>query len=379
METGGERGDARAAILVLLGVSALASLPIFLNLSQQYTDFGAHLEFVASLVRTGSTDLPHFAFEFAVAFLYALGLSLGQGAVLVSLLAILASAGMIFFIIREGVAPWTAAGLSLALLFIGPLSIMTLAEKELYLGYMTPNVYHNPTQVMLRPMALALLVIGARVFDSHVSKARWGLVAGAAILSALSCLTKPSFQIAFLPGLGLLCGLALIGRKELDLHLSVLGVAVPSLAVLAWQYSVGFGQVQTSEIFLAPFQVIQFLADRLFLKFALSLAFPVLVTVFFFKEAFRDKRLVVAWSTAFFGLSYAYFLAETGSRFSHGNFLWSGYMGVSVLYVACLPTLMRQPRSLPQILCWGLFALQVLSGLIFAFSQALGEEYLYYW
>jgi len=379
MKIGNQRRAERAAIATLLGMSAILSLPIFLNLSQQYTDFGAHLEFVASLVRTGGTSLPHFAFEFAVAFLQSLGLSLGEGAVLVSVLAMLASAGVIFFIVRESVGPWVAAGLSLALLFIGPLSIVTLAEKELYLGYMTPNVYHNPTQVLLRPMALALLVVGSRVFDRDVSNPRWELVGVAAFLSILSCLTKPSFQIAFLPGLGLLCGLALLGRKELDLRLSILGVAVPSLAVLAWQYSVGFGQVRTSEIFFAPLQVIQLLADRLLLKFVLSLIFPVLITLFFFRDALNDKRLMVAWSTTAFGLFYAYFLAESGGRFSHGNFLWSGYMGVSVLYVACLPTLLRQPRSFTQLLCWGVFSLQVLSGLIFAWSQALGREYLYYW
>ncbi len=379
MKIGQWGGGGRGVIAALLGATVLVFLPLFQSLSRQYTDFGAHLEFAASLIRTGSTSLPHFVFEYGVAFFYALGLSLTQGAVLLSLIAMVSTAGVIFLIIKGDADPPLAALLSFALLLVGPLSLITLPDLELYLGYMTPNVYHNPTLILLKPIALGLLILGSRAFDRGVEEPRWGIIALAAMLSVFSCLTKPSFQIAFLPGLGLLTALAIVRREEVDLRLCVLGVAIPSFVVLGWQYSVGFGQVRTSEIFFAPLQVIGFLADRVFLKLFLSVVFPVLVTALFFRDAFRDKRLMIAWSTAIFGLLYAYLLAESGSRFSHGNFLWSGYIGISVLYVACIPVLLRQGKSSSQLLCWGVFSLQVLSGGVFAFSQALGEQYLRYW
>ncbi len=376
----GQWGSTEKGVLAaLLGTTVLVFLPLFQSLSRQYTDFGAHLEFAASLIRTGSTSLPHFVFEYGVALFYALGMSLTQGAVLLSLVAMVSTAGVIFLILRGDTDPPLAALLSFAFLLVGPLSLITLPDLELYLGYMTPNVYHNPTLILLKPIALGLLILGSRAFDKGVEEPRWGIIALAAMLSVFSCLTKPSFQIAFLPGLGLLTALAIVRREEVDLRLCVLGVAIPSFVVLGWQYSVGFGQVRTSEIFLAPLQVIGFLADRVFLKLFLSVVFPVLVTALFFRDAFRDKRLMIAWSTAIFGLLYAYLLAESGSRFSHGNFLWSGYIGISVLYVACIPVLLRQGKSSSQLLCWGVFSLQVLSGGIFAFSQALGEQYLRYW
>jgi hypothetical protein len=379
MSVGQNENRQRESIAVLVAITVLLSIPLFQSLSRQYTDFGAHLEFAASLLRTGSTSLPHFLFQFGVAFLYSLGLSLTGSAILLSVIAMVVTALVLYLMMREVAEPWVAASLSLALLVVGPLSLVTLPQSELYLGYITPGVFHSPTYVLLRPAALGLLIVGARAFDENVGAPRWGLVATAAGLSVFSCLSKPSFQICFLPGLGLLTGLALLRKREVDLRLCVLGIALPSVLVLSWQFFVGFSQGGTSGIFFGPFQVIDFLADRVFLKFLLSIFFPVLVTAVCFRDARRDSRLVVAWSTALFGLFYAYFLAESGARFPHGNFLWSGYIAIFVLYVACVPVLIRQPKSAAKKFCWGVFGLQVLSGTIFVFGQMQGNRYGEWW
>jgi hypothetical protein len=388
----------KKAVGVLLVAAVLFFLPLFWSLSQQFTDYGAHIEFTQTMLRRGGTSLSHFVFQYGVALFYQLGLSFIGAATVLSLIAIVATASLIFVILRRESQPWLAALVTFGLLVIGPLSIVTLPEKELYLGYMTPNAYHNPTLVLLKPVALALLMLAVRAFDRGVDSPRWGLVGAAALLSVLSCLTKPSFQICFLPGLGFLTALAIVRREEVDLRLCVLGVAVPSFLTLGWQYSTSFDQVQTSEIFLAPFRVINLLADRTFLKFVLSVGFPALVTAFFFREAVRDKLLMIAWATAAFGFTYAYSLAETGTRLSHGNFLWSGYISVFVLYVACVPILLREKgpqatfirltigsgrqavlTTTKREICWGLFGLQVISGSIFAVSQMFGRDYLRYW
>jgi len=379
MNAGHNEKRQRESIAVLVGLTVLLSIPLFQSLSQQYTDFGAHLEFASSLLRTGSTSLPHFLFQFGIAFLYTLGLSLTGSAVVLSTIAMVATALVLYFIMKDAAEPWVAASLALALLVVGPLSLITLPESELYLGYMTPGVFHSPTFVLLKPAALGLLIVGSRAFDENVGAPRWGLVATAAGLSVFSCLSKPSFQICFLPGLGLLVALALLRKTAVDLRLCVLGIALPSMLVLGWQFFVGFSQVQTSGIFFSPFEVIEFLADRVFLKFLLSVFFPVLVTAVFFQDARRDSRLTIAWSTTFFGLFYAYFLAESGARFPHGNFLWSGYIAVFVLYVACVPLLLRQPKSIAQKICWAVLGLQVLSGAIFFFGQMQGSRYGEWW
>lgn len=367
------------ALGVLLGTSVLFFLPIFSREMQRFTDYGTHLEFAAAMLRRGETELSHFVFQFGVALFYWLGFSLTAAATLLSLIAVSATAWALFLIFRRDADPWPAALLGFALLVVGPLSLVTLPEKELYLGYMTPNVYHNPTLVLLKPIALTLLVLGSRVFDKGVSSRRWGMVGATAALSVLSCLTKPSFQICFLPGLGLLVALALIRREEVDLRLCVLGVALPSFLVLGWQYLVSFDAVTTSEIIFLPFEVINHLSDRTLLKFVLSILFPVLVTASFFRAAAQDKMLMIAWATASFGIGYAYLLAETGARLSHGNFLWSGYISVFVLYVFCVPLLLREKKTIMRQLCWGVFALQVVSGSIFAASQIFGQDYLFSW
>jgi len=375
----------KKAIALLVGAAVLFFLPIFWSLSQQFTDFGAHLEFTQTMIRRGETELSHFVFQYGVAFFYYLGFSLVGSSTILLLIATVATGLVAYLIFRPHTEPWLAALLGFSMLVIGPLSLVTLPEKNLYLGYMTPNAYHNPTLGLLKPIALGLLILGTRAFDRGVASPRWGIVGGAAILSVLSCLTKPSFQICFLPGLGFLTALALVRRQEVDLRICVLGIALPSFLTLGWQYMVSFDQVQTSDIFVAPFRVIELLADQVFLKFILSLVLPVSVIVCFFREAVEDKLLMIAWATSVFGLGYAYFLAETGTRLSHGNFLWSGYISVFILYVASVPVLLRQRSAqagrltMKERICWGLFGLQVVSGTIFAVSQMFGGDYLAYW
>ncbi len=367
------------AVAVLSAATIFFFLPMFHNLAQQYTDFGAHLEFVRSLLRTGSTDLPHFVFEIGVASIYRLGFTLEASSTILMVLAMLATGLVLFWIFRRETQPWVAMGLSLCLLVVGPLSLVTLPSQELYLGYMTPNSYHNPTLILLKPTALGLMLVGLRSLDPGVVAPRWGLILAGALLSLLSCLTKPSFQICFLPGLGVLTALAILRREDVDLRLSVFGLALPSFAVLGWQYLISFDGKSAVEIIVAPLQVIRGLDQQILLKLMLSLSFPAVFSTIFFREASRDRLMQIAWATLAFGLSYGYLLAETGRRFQHGNFLWSGYIAVFVLYVACIPLLLRQEDSPGRRLCWALFALHVVSGFIFAVTQMLGERYLEWW
>ena len=377
-ESEGRRGEF-LALAALVGATVLVSLPILGNLSQQYMDFGPHLEFTRSLIRTGETSLPHFVFQYGVTFLFRLGLGLGTSAVALCLVAMVATTLVLYRIFRNETRTWLAALLSLAMGVIGPLSLVTLAEQELYLGYITPNTYHNPTLILLKPTALGLMWFGLRAFDPGVSKPRWGLVGAAAFLSVLSCITKPSFQIAFLPGLGLLTALALVSRREVDLRLCVLGIALPSFGVLGWQYLANFSDASAVQIIFSPLGVLSRFSDQLFMKLVLSLTFPLALTLTFFPQARREPLLQIAWSTAFFGLLYSYFLAESGERFIHGNFLWSGYIAIFALYAASLVVLLRQEKGRGMALCWAVFGLHVISGAIFAGTQALGKQYVDWW
>ena len=72
-------------------------------------------------------------------------------------------------------------------------------------------------------------------------------------------------------------------------------------------------------------------------------------------------------------------LAESGERFIHGNFLWSGYIAIFVLYAASLVVLLRQEKGRGMVLCWALFGLHVISGAVFAFTQTLGKQYVDWW
>ena len=95
-------------------------------------------------------------------------------------------------------APAAALFLALALFFVAPLPKWWRPES-LYLGQLSPTVWHNPTVIAALPLAVAsfwafLLPVPRRARDE--------CVAGALI--GLSVLAKPNFALAFLPAAGLL-------------------------------------------------------------------------------------------------------------------------------------------------------------------------------
>ncbi len=61
------------------------------------------------------------------------------------------------------------------------------------------------------------------------------------------------------------------------------------------------------------------------------------VALFYWKDALKDNRIQPGWATLGLGAFYAYFLAETGSRFYDGNFTWSCEVAMVVMF--CISTI----------------------------------------
>ena len=51
------------------------------------------------------------------------------------------------------VGPALAAGLAVALLLVTPVALLVFADGLRYMGYVGINVWHNPTMVLLKPLA----------------------------------------------------------------------------------------------------------------------------------------------------------------------------------------------------------------------------------
>ncbi len=130
----------------------------------------------------------------------------------------------------------------------------------------------------------------------------------------------------------------LICGRNLSLLPLIAGLFVPAAVVLGWQYYETYagtaGNVEYRDsIIWAPLMVMRHHSTDLFSKLLASIIFPLLVLALYWKRARRDLRLILAWLCFLFGLLYTYTLAEKTRAFA-GNFLWSGYAAVFVLFIA---------------------------------------------
>jgi hypothetical protein len=117
-------------------------------------------------------------------------------------------------------------------------------------------------------------------------------------------------------------------------------------------------------------------------KFLLSITFPLLLYVLYYRVAIRNVYLNLAWVVFGFGAAYMYLLAEGGERLAHANFTWSTISALYILFIMSviffIQRLKETPVTLPAFttgltqqfpdrarvfLCSLAFGLHVVSGL----------------
>jgi hypothetical protein len=262
-----------------------------------------------------------------------------------------------------GTQAWTSAGWTLSLMLVAPITLLTWHAHQLYLGYIAPNVFHNPTVALLKPLALAWFWAVAR--PGGASARGW---AGAALLAGSATLAKPSFTVAFVPALVLwLCLARLLPRATAGgaaLVSVVVGGAI--LACQAWARG-----SQASLVGFHPLEVMGFYAARwqMPLFFLLSTAFPLCLTLSRWSEARRSGPLMLAWLVFGIGAAYGYLLAEAEPNTGDGNWLWSGQVALFVLFAESVRlfrsgTTDRTPGGRRQHTCAVVFALHLACGLL---------------
>jgi len=383
------------ALALLVGVTAATSLYTASRMFRYGPlDYLFHIDTAQLMAERGSIELPHFGYHLYVILLDALlpGLN-DQGLATVSIVTLRAAAAVVIFLLLRGVvrkplsyrAGLGLAAVSFALLVVTPITIPTWDEGRMYLGYIGMNTFHNPTIIMLVPLALALAWITTRITFSEPG--RPGLArdaALAAVLLTLSTLVKPNYLLALLPAVGLLCLWRLLRGERLPWGALIGGLAVPGVIVLAWQYLYTYGGLSSSEslsegsITFAPLKVMSLHSNGgIKEKFALSVAYPALVYGLYFPATWRDRFLTLAAAAFGVGACYTYLLAETDTRAFDGNFIWSAQITLLIGFVAATRFLVRRGdffgRSVWTRLRGGViggaFALHLFSGVVF---QAAG-------
>ena len=232
-----------------------------------------------------------------------------------------------------GLESYEAAGLDIVLHLSGPIYAWFF-NKTPYLGQGSPNIWHNPTTIAVRPIALLVFVlISSMVIKARKEEFEKGIPIGRGILTSilliLSCLAKPSFVQVFYPGIFTLMVIWLImfRGKNLKTALQLFLVCLPSLIVMILQFVIAFysGNKGSGGITIAPFVVAGARTKSIPVSLLLLLAFPLLMLLLAAIRKSLSWGDALAWLMLFWGLVWRLLLAEKGERIYHGNFSW-GFM-----------------------------------------------------
>lgn len=353
-------------------------------------DFRRHMQFAEQLAHTGSLPFPHAAYHLMVLAVARL-MPLAAASWLVALCFYELLGALVCVLVRRAFpdgagarARWLPVALTLGLMVAFPISVFSL--PRLYLGYIPPNVYHNPTVIVLKPLALALFVLTVRALKGS-SRRPWAVPATAALV-VVSTFVKPNYTLALVPTLMVVGPCLVLRRRAVDRWLLVAGVLGPAVVTLAYQYLAAFGaEDSVSHVVFAPLRAMTVYssAGTLPLKFLASIVFPLTVYVVYRPRARRSLALNLAWLVFLVASAQVYLFAETGERLRALNFLWGPEVAVFILFVVSMVVTIRETwpgvdgRGPGWRLSWIAFGLQVASGVLYYGVHVGSQRFSDWW
>lgn len=249
---------------------------------------------------------------------------------------------------------------------IGPFYFPYLSDL-IYKGQGSPNVWHNVTLWTVKPLALL-----AFLFTMRGLKMQKLLdFAAAFIFSVTSIFAKPSFIMIFLPSLLLLISIKRFYSKRTLVYMSSLCLAA-SLVMLYQYLNVFEGGRQ---IIFDYFGVWSLRSQNIPLSIVSALAFPLLFLIIMRKEKIADE-LLASWLLTFFGLVLFACFAESGPKYSHGNFGWSYKIAMSILYLFSILEFIKKYSQFSRLHRYALlFLLVIQTGIgAYYFGHVLAGE-----
>ena len=262
--------------------------------------------------------------------------------------------------IKREVVPFWAV----CLMFVGPLYIPRFNEVY-HPGAGTGNIWHNPTNIMVKPFAILIFCVIARIINTERQIKRSEILF-LAISLFLSVLAKPSFLQGFIPGLGLYMVLTLLrnfSAERLKKYLLMAGTFIPSVLIILYQFYISlYGQergtkmisemtetervaAQTGEIVGNGYQqgiglewgrTYSHWTPNLYISFLLAIAFPLFVFLFNHRRMLKDRivQLALCFETAAW-LEGA-IIYQKGPGEHQGNFWWASYLSLYIIWTIAL-------------------------------------------
>ncbi len=273
--------------------------------------------------------------------------------------------------------PFLSGFVPLALMVVAML-ILPGESKTRYIGTGTPNPWHNPTYIFAKPLSIAFfMVLLGFISKRTVSRTDGRPLAGLALLGVLSMWAKPSFLISFLPATAIyLVWRFLGGTVSLRFVLSVGAALAFSLVPLVAIQSLIYGSNSDGGVIFTIGEVWRSHSSSIPVSVALGMAFPLYV-VFASRKNLSPQLVLSLINYILAGLIY-FFLAEDGSRFTHGNFGWGYMFGMLMMFFAASDAFFfHSPGGKTvRLIGWTLFLGHLLCGLYYFGLLLGGGNYL---
>jgi hypothetical protein len=241
-----------------------------------------------------------------------------------------------------------------------------------YIGRLAWNVWHNPTYITVLPFSILLFMFTPSFIKKPLSYAP--LIS---FLVLLNLLIKPSFLFAWIPAVFFY---TLLKEKKINLKvfqvsfiLFASGIAILTMFMIIYLRG-GLDELvlksEASGIGLAFFIVWKSFIDvgdvSLLGALITSFLFPLLFFLFYGRSRRINTLTRLSLVQLLFGVIFALIIVETGERLMHGNFFWTAYATVMMLYIAVIVNVLQIYRveklSPRMIILAGVFLLHAFTG-----------------
>lgn len=259
--------------------------------------------------------------------------------------------------------------------------------QQLYLGQISPNVWHNSTTIILLPAAVWAAIRCHRFFAFQT----WRSAVLFSVSIVIATMMKPSLLIASFPAFVLVCLFVIArDRKRATVSISILQstlIIMASLGILALMYLAFRSNGPHSEIgfVLDPFRQWNEHSDNIPWSVILSLAILLPLGATFTMQKIETSHFELWIITTFIGaLSFYILFAEAlpdGSLRLHGNGYWGIVPSFYLLLLVSLSKFHVATRGsngdwrliITRLLVTGLVLLHVVSGAMYLLLIAQGR------
>ena len=336
------------------------------------SDVPVHTEFVLKFAREHA--FPAYTIWYRLVYVFS-GLSDNYNIVAgttIILLAMLVSAKYLinnYILSYECNNKIVVAIMSFALIFVMPvisyyscsnITTVCINSVHVYLGNIAPNQWHNSTLILAMPFNLLLFYFSVKNIQSEKISS-FILIGG---LSVISILCKPNYALAFLP---VLCTIVFILNIKAQQYWRAIIkcslIAVPALLTLVYQW---YSTYINNDLFapgaktiIAPFFVWSNYSPHIAVSLILSIAFPLLVLLFYFKK--MDFYLKLSWLTFIVGTIIMASFAEY-PNWGAWNFVWGAIAANYILFLCSVSLLLKQAIDWKSKLAYAVFGLHFFSG-----------------